>query len=259
MLDYLAALHAPDVDLVGFERPSRRRRGPHDATRPDPLLELAQVRAAHYPAGHHLVLVNNLVLDLEAQVGERGPPHRDDVPHPRMTAWLPNAEVSEIVIHEILDSRKLPAIPDQIQEPAHDRAVVLLGSHKFHPASVSMFRPSACRWTRTPVARPRARDLCLQSAPVGSPAPAASSGWPPGLLGRCCSCSGPAVQNGGYCTQPRLRHWRNPSEQNEPCARASNPGSSATGCYRDPGSSAGPVCAGSPITRAGQLRRSGRQ
>jgi hypothetical protein len=35
-----------------------------------------------------------------------------------MTAWLPNAEVGEIVIHEIVDGRKFPAIPDQIQVPA---------------------------------------------------------------------------------------------------------------------------------------------
>ena len=59
------------------------------------------------------------------QVGERGPPHRNDVPHPGMTAFPPNAEVGELVIHEVFDGRKFPAIPDQIQEAANNRAVVL--------------------------------------------------------------------------------------------------------------------------------------
>ena len=64
------------------------------------------MRAAHYPSVHHLVVVDNLLLDLEAQVGERGPPHRDDVPHSRVTAWPPDAEVGEVVIHEVIDGRK---------------------------------------------------------------------------------------------------------------------------------------------------------
>src|SRR6266566_10034072 len=47
MFDDLAALHAPDVDLVCFARLARRCHGAHDAAGSDPLLELAQVRAAH--------------------------------------------------------------------------------------------------------------------------------------------------------------------------------------------------------------------
>jgi len=66
-------------------------------------------------------------------VGEGGPSHRDDVPHRRVTAWLPNTEVDEIVIHEVVDGRKVPAIPDQVKEPPDDRAVVLLESHKTVP------------------------------------------------------------------------------------------------------------------------------
>src|SRR5437762_8847855 len=108
MLDDLAAVHAPNVDLVCFERPARRRHGPHDATWSDPLLELAQVRAAHQPPCHHLVAVNNLLLDFEVEVGERVPPHRDDVLHRGMTAWLPDAEVGEVVIHEVVYGRKFP-------------------------------------------------------------------------------------------------------------------------------------------------------
>src|SRR6266581_2897487 len=146
MLDDLAALDAPDVDLVCFERPARRRHGAHDAAGSDPLLELAQVRAAHEHPGHYLVFVNNLLLDFVVQVGERGPPHRDDVPHPGMTVFPLNAEVGELVIHEVVDSRKFPAIPDQIQEAANDRAVVLLDSHKTFPRSV----PSACLPIRLP-------------------------------------------------------------------------------------------------------------
>src|SRR5690242_20166163 len=130
MLNDLSALHAPDVDLVSFERPAGRGHGPHDATGSDPLLELAQVRAACQPAGHHLVVVNDLLQDLETLVGEGGPPHRDDMLHRRMTAWLPNPEVDEIVIHEIVDGREVPAIPDQVKEPANDRAVIMLESHK---------------------------------------------------------------------------------------------------------------------------------
>jgi hypothetical protein len=56
--------------------------------------------------------VNNLLLDFVVQVGERGPPHRNDVPHPGMTVFPPNAEVGELVIHEVFDGRKFPAIPD---------------------------------------------------------------------------------------------------------------------------------------------------
>src|SRR5690242_6102117 len=138
MLDDLPALYAPDVDLVCFERPAGRGHGPHDATGSDPLLELAQVRAARQPAGHHLVVVNDLLQDLETLVGEGGPPHRDDVPHRRMTAWLPNPEVDEIVIHEIVDGRKVPPIPDHVEEPANDRAVITLATHKTPPV------PSAC-------------------------------------------------------------------------------------------------------------------
>jgi hypothetical protein len=77
--------------------------------------------------------VNNLLLDFEVDVGGRGPPHRDDVPHPGMTAFPPDAEVDEVVIHEIVDGRKFPVIPDQVQEP-NDRAVVLLKSHKAFPS-----------------------------------------------------------------------------------------------------------------------------
>jgi hypothetical protein len=46
VLDDLAALHTPDVDLVCFERPARRGHGAHDAAGSDAVLELAQVRAA---------------------------------------------------------------------------------------------------------------------------------------------------------------------------------------------------------------------
>ena len=50
-----------------------------------------------------------------------------------MTAFPPDAEVGEVVIHEVIDGRKFPAVPDQVQEPANDRAVVLLESHKAFP------------------------------------------------------------------------------------------------------------------------------
>src|SRR5689334_18543890 len=133
VLNDFAALDAVDVDLVGLEGPAGGRHGPHDAARADSRRELAQVRAPQYHPVHHLVAVDDLLQDLVAQVGKCGPPCRDDVPHRRMAAGLPDAEVRELVIHQILDSVKVAAIPDTFQEAADDRAVVLLNSHETPP------------------------------------------------------------------------------------------------------------------------------
>src|SRR5690242_3189221 len=61
--------------------------------------------------------------------------HAVTVPHPRVTARPPDAEVGEVVIDEVIDGRKVPAIPDQVHEPADDRAVVPLESHGTPPLS----------------------------------------------------------------------------------------------------------------------------
>src|SRR5580704_1132825 len=104
VLDDLAVRDAVDVDLVGLEGPAGGRHGPHDPSRADSRRELAQVRAPQYHAVHHLVAVDDLLLDFEAEVGKCSPPCRDDVPHRRVPAWLPDAEVRELVIDQILDS-----------------------------------------------------------------------------------------------------------------------------------------------------------
>jgi len=104
MLDELAARDAVDVDLVGLEGPAGGRHGPHDPGRADSGRELAQVGAPQQDAEHHLIVVDDLLLDFITQVGKRGPPCRDDVPHRRLAAWPPDAEVGELVIDQVLDS-----------------------------------------------------------------------------------------------------------------------------------------------------------
>jgi hypothetical protein len=72
--------------------------------RADSGQELAQVRAPRDHAEHHLIVVDDLLLDVGVQVGKCGPPRRDDVPYRRVAAWLPDAEVGELVIDQILNS-----------------------------------------------------------------------------------------------------------------------------------------------------------
>jgi hypothetical protein len=82
-----------------------------------------------HPAEHHLIVVDDLLLDFEAQVGKCGPPRRDDVPHRRVAACLPDSEVGELVIDQILDTGQVTAVPDAFEQAADDRGVVLLGTH----------------------------------------------------------------------------------------------------------------------------------
>lgn len=71
---------------------------------PDSRRELAQMRAPRDHAEHHLIVVDDLLLDVGVQVGKCGAPCRGDVPDRRVAAWLPDAEVGELVIDQVLDS-----------------------------------------------------------------------------------------------------------------------------------------------------------
>src|SRR6516165_171729 len=70
VLNDLAALDPVDMYLVGLDGPAGGRYGSHDASRADAGRELAQVRAPQQHAVHHLVVVDDLLLDLETQVGK---------------------------------------------------------------------------------------------------------------------------------------------------------------------------------------------
>jgi hypothetical protein len=78
---------------------------------------------------HHRVTAGDLLFDLHLQVGERGAPRRDDVPHRGVAARPPDAEVGEVIIDQFLDGGQFPVVPDQVPEAADHRGVVLLGSH----------------------------------------------------------------------------------------------------------------------------------
>jgi hypothetical protein len=145
----LAAADPVNVHLVGFEGPAGGRHGVQDAAGPDPRRELPQVRAPRQHPVHHRVGAGDFLLDLDMQVGERGAPRRDDMPHRGVAARPPDAEVGEVIIDQLPDGRQLPVVPDQVPEPADDRGVALLGSHGI-PLSAPGAAPAGTRRVPSP-------------------------------------------------------------------------------------------------------------
>jgi hypothetical protein len=83
---------------------------------------------------HHLVLVNDLFLDLHTQVREGRTPDGDNVAHAGSTIGVLDPEIGEVIVHQVVHGGEIAAGPD-IPQPPNDGGIVLPAGHARHPVS----------------------------------------------------------------------------------------------------------------------------